>query len=139
LIKGPFLFLAVLLAGTVVCQIFLPLAVLVGYPALVLIGLWYTTRWLAGRLERPSEIVAVWIAYLGLILTLQGILLCFDTALAGQSPTAEQKRFGTWLAYLGGAIAILAVILAYAIDLRLRRKSAHGKATKPTALDEWMN
>jgi hypothetical protein len=134
-VKGPFLFLALLLIGTVVCPLFLPLAILLGFPVLFFIGLWYAGRWLTGRLERPAEVVAVWAAYLGLILTIQGILLCADTALAGASPSAEQKRFGTGLAYLGGAVAVASVVAAYALDLR--RRAAHKKAVKPGMIDDW--
>jgi hypothetical protein len=134
-VKGPFLFLALLLLGTVVCPIFLPLAVLLGYPVLVGIGLWYLGRSLLGRLETPAEVMAVWSAYLGLILTIQGILLCADTALAGAPPSAEQKRFGTGLAYLGGAVAVASVVAAYALDLR--RRTAHKKAVKQATLDDW--
>jgi hypothetical protein len=134
-VKGPFVFLAILLLGTLVCPIALPLAILLGYPALVFIGLWYAGRALAGRLERPAEVIAVWVAYLGLILTLNGIILCTDTALAGTSPSLEQKRFGIWFAYLGGAVAVTAVVAAYTLDWR--RRAAHKQAVKPTLLDDW--
>jgi len=75
----------------------------------------------------------VWAAYLGLILILHGIVICFDSALAG-TPTIEQKRFGNRLAYVGGAVAGVAVVFAYAIDLRQR--AVKMEAVKPNPLDD---
>ena len=58
--------------------------------------------------------------YLGLIVLLHGILIGFDTALAGAPPTDAEKRFGRRVAYAGGAIAAFFVVIAYAIELRIR-------------------
>jgi hypothetical protein len=132
--RGPFLFLALLLLGCVVCPIFLPLAVLGGYPALLAIGTWSILRGIFGRLDRPAASAAIWMIYLGLIVTIHGILLCFDTALAGAPPTAEEKRFGTMLAYLGGSLAGASAVVAYVVDRKPCIKKLD--ARKPAPLDE---
>ncbi|MEW4571134.1 hypothetical protein AB1L88_24960 [Tautonia sp. JC769] len=136
MLRWPFRILAGVLVLTTVCPILLPLALLIGYPSLVVIGLGYAVLGATGRLERPAEVAAVWAAYLGLFLTLQGIVICFDTALAGAPPTAGEKRFGTRLAYLGGGIAGVSALLAYGIDLRHRADGT--KSPDETPLDnEW--
>jgi hypothetical protein len=106
----------------------------IGYPWLIVIAATSAARWNAGRLDRPGQVAAVWATYLGLILVLHGIVICFDTALAGASPTAAEKRFGTWLAYLGGAVAGVGAATAYAIDLR--RRSRKKETAKPLRLDD---
>jgi hypothetical protein len=119
-LKGAFLPFGIFLLATTVCLVFLPFAILIGYPWLIGIGFWYAGLWYAGRVVRPAQVAAVWVAYLGLILILHGILLGFDTALAGAPPTAEEKRFGRMVAYLGGAIAGVSVVAAYATEIWLR-------------------
>jgi hypothetical protein len=126
--------LGLFLLVTAVYTILLPLAILIGYPWLIAIGVWHAGRWFAGRLERPAQTAAVWVAYLGLILILHGIVLCFDTALAGTSPTMEQKQFGTRLAYSGGAVTALAVIVAYSLEFTGRTYTKH--SGKPDLLDD---
>ncbi|WP_165247267.1 hypothetical protein [Paludisphaera soli] len=94
MLRGPFGCLGAFLIGVTLTVVFLPLAFLVGYPALAALGLWYLARGVLGRLERPGEVASIWTAYLGLILILHGIVLGFDTPLAGAPPTPEEKRFG---------------------------------------------
>jgi hypothetical protein len=136
MLRGPFRILGGVLVATILCPILLPLAILIGYPSLVIIGIGYAIHGFAGRLDRPAGVATVWAAYLGLFLILHGIVICFDTALAGAPPTAEEKRFGTRLAYLGGGIAGVSVLLAYLLDVRHRAKGKQGR--KDTSLDnEW--
>ncbi|MFO0890644.1 MAG: hypothetical protein U0790_16055 [Isosphaeraceae bacterium] len=78
--RGPFVLLGALLVSIIVMPILLPLAVLLGYPLLLIIGGVIFARWLAGHQERPGEMAAVWAAYLGLIVTLHGIILAADPA-----------------------------------------------------------
>jgi hypothetical protein len=132
--RGPFLPLACFLGATAVCTIFLPFALLFGYPWLIGIAIWYTGRWMLGRLEKPAEVAAIWTAYLGLILILHGAVISFDTALAGTPPTAAQKRFGNRLAYVGAAIALTSIIVAYTVDLR--RRIMARRAAKSAPLDD---
>ncbi len=105
-----------------------------GIPWLIGIGIWYALHSIDGRLERPAQVAAVWANYLGLILILHGIFICFDTPLAGAHPTIAQKRIGNRLAHLGGAIALVSVILAYAVDLR--RRGVAKRAAKAAPLDD---
>lgn len=126
--RGPFACMALLLLGSTVTLIFLPLAVILGYPTLLAIALYYFGRWVVGRLADPVGVAAIWAVYLGLVVCLHGILICFDTALAGAPPTPEEKRFGTNLAYVGGALAVAAVISAYALE-------AGGRHAKPKTAD----
>jgi len=114
--RGSFGILAALLLATVACPIFLPLAPLLGYPALLVIAVGSALSWYRGRLDRAGQVASIWALYLGLILVLHGIVLCADTALAGDPPTAAQKRFGTGLAYLGGSLAATAAVAAYALE-----------------------
>ncbi|MFO0952694.1 MAG: hypothetical protein U0835_16410 [Isosphaeraceae bacterium] len=133
MLRGPFAMMAVLIVGVVTCPIGLPLAVLLGFPMLLGIAVWYVSMALKGRrVDRPLQIVAVWSAYLGLILTLQGIMLAMDTALAGAPPSEEEKRFGRMVAYSGGTLAGAAVVAAYALEWRYR---SAGKP-KAAAIDE---
>jgi hypothetical protein len=118
--RGAFLPLAVTLVVTAGSLILLPLAILLGYPWLFGIGIWYAGMWYAGRVAKPAQVAAVWVTYLGLIIILHGIVIGFDTALAGAPPSEEQKRFGRKLAYAGGVIAAVSVVAAYAIELRSR-------------------
>jgi hypothetical protein len=102
----------VLLLATVLCPIFLPVALFLGYPALLVIGAVVVFQWFTGTLERAGQVGCVWLMYLGLIVILHGVVICADTALAGAPPTAEQKRFGNGLAYLGAALAGASAVAA---------------------------
>lgn len=133
--RGPFVLLALLFLVTLVMPLFLPIIVLFGYPMLAGIGLWLIARGLVGRLERPAEMAAVWMTYLGLILAVHGILIAADISLKGAPPSEEEKGFGYRLAYAGGTLAGLSVVAAYGLDLRNRRVT---KAVKPGPLDDLM-
>jgi len=96
----------------------LPLAIFVGYPALLLIGLESLLRWLNGELKGPGRRASLWAIYLGFVLILHGITICFDTPLAGGSPSDEQKRIGNGLAYLGAAMAGVSAVVSFVLDPR---------------------
>ena len=118
-LKGAFAPLGMFLLAATISIAFLPLTILIGFPWLVGIGIWYAGLWWAGRVERPGEMAAVWVTYLSFILVLYGILIGFDaSALAGA--TQAEKRFGRKVAYVGAAIAGAAVVTAYALDVRRR-------------------
>ena len=63
--------------------------------------------------------------YLGIIITLHGILLGWDSSLGGAPPSAEMKRLSTWVSYMGGGIAILSILASYFF---LPSKNAHKDA-----------
>lgn len=134
MLKGHFLPLATFLLATVICPFFLPLAMLFGYPWLIVIGVVQGRRWYAGHLQKPAQVTAVWVAYLGLILILHGIAICFDTPLKGAPPTEEEKRLGTGLSYLGGVVSTVSVVVAYVLDLL--RPSVRGIKGKAAPLDD---
>ncbi len=111
--QQPFKGLAIFLIATILCPICLPLAVLVGYPALLMVGVACLVRWRQGELKTPAQAVSLCAMYLGFVMILHGVVVCTDTPLAGSPPSAEEKRFGTGLAYLGAAIAGGSAIAAY--------------------------
>lgn len=116
MLQRPFVYLGALLLATVLCPIFLPLAVLLGYPALLVIGTGFVFKWLNGGLKRPGQMASLWATYLGFVLILHGVVICFDTALAGAPPTAAEKRFGNNLAYLGAVVAGTSAVSSYLLD-----------------------
>lgn len=118
MVRGPFAFLAVVLTVGVGTVVLMPVAVLLGYPGLVLAGVWAAREWAAGRLDRPAGTAAVWATYLGLVLAVHGLVLGADTALAGAPPSDEQRRAGARLAWTGGALAGAAAVAAYAAGRR---------------------
>jgi hypothetical protein len=132
--QGAFKPFGIFLIVVAVSIMLLPLAVLIGYPWLLGIGVWYAGCWFAGRVPRPAQLATVWVAYLGLILVLHGILIGFDTALAGEPPSPEAKRFGRRLAYLGGGIAAVSAVAAYALERRHGSKAANSKKDVPPDL-----
>lgn len=134
MLQRPVVVLVALLLAMLACPIFLPLAPLLGYPALFVRGasLWF--RWSVGTLKRPGQVGSVWAMFLGFVMILHGIVLCFDTSLAGAPPTAEAKRFGNRLAYLGAAVAGTAAVAAYALEPG-RWRTREGIA-KPDPLDD---
>ena len=89
--RPSFVVLGMLLLATVACPLSLPLAPLLGYPALVVIAVRLTLEWLEGRLERPAQAASTWGVYLGLVLILHGVLIGFDTALAGAPRTPARS------------------------------------------------
>jgi hypothetical protein len=74
------------------------------------------------------------LTYLGLVVVLHGILIGFDTALAGEPPTPETKRFGRTGAFLGAALAAISVVAAYALEWRHRSIAAKLKKGVPLDL-----
>ena len=52
--KGPFAVLEAFLLWTVLCTVFLPSAVFIGYPWPLALGVWYAARWLGGHLRQRA-------------------------------------------------------------------------------------
>src|SRR5262245_38798705 len=127
MLQRPFVLLAVLLLATLVCPISLPLAPLLGYPGLLVIGCGLLGKALNGELERPGQKAFIWMTYLGLVLILHGVVLCSDTALAGAPPGAGQKRIGQGLAYAGAGLAGIGAIVAFLLDPGRRREVVDGR------------
>jgi hypothetical protein len=118
------LFLAFL--GFIATIIFLPLVLLVGYPVLLIIAVFFLPRWflLEGRglfSRRLAQLVCYWTICFGLVVMTQGILIAMDSALKGPPPTPEEKRQGRTIAYSGAGISALAAVGAYVFQPWNRR------------------
>ncbi len=131
--QRPFRHLAVFLVATILSQIFLPLAVFIGYPWLLIIGVALLLKSLKGEIKSPGQTAFLWAIYLGFVMILHGVTICSDSALAGAPPSEEQKRFGNGLAYLGAAIAGISAIAAYLLELARRAARSGGV---PAAIDD---
>lgn len=112
MLKQPFLFLAIVLIVTS-ATFFMPLGVLFGYVFLASTGVLFCIRCCRGIPAKAPGYVSIWMTYLGIILTLHGILLGWDSSLGGAPPSAEMKRLSTWVSYTGGGIAILSILASY--------------------------
>ena len=112
MLKQPFLFLAIVLIVTS-ATLFMPLGVLFGYVFLASTGVLFCIRCCRGIPVKAPGYVSIWMTYLGIIITLHGILLGWDSSLGGAPPSAEMKRLSTWVSYTGGGIAILSILAAY--------------------------
>lgn len=112
MLKQPFLFLAIVLIVTS-ATLFMPLGVLFGYIFLASTGVLFCIRCCRGIPANASEYLSIWMTYLGIIITLHGILLGWDSSLGGAPPNAQMKRLSTWVSYTGGGIAILSILAAY--------------------------
>jgi hypothetical protein len=100
---------------------FWPLIPLLGYPTLLVIALVFLADWFVVRgrgllSRRLAQLVSFWVICLGLVLIMQGVMICMDTALKGAPPTPEEKRLGKMIAYVGTGLAGLAAIGAYAFQ-----------------------
>jgi len=111
-LKRPFSFLAIVLIVTS-ATLFIPLGVLFGYIFLASTGVLFCIRCCRGIPAKALGYVSIWMTYLGIIITLHGILLGWDSSLGGAPPSAEMKRLSTWVSYTGGGIAILSILAAY--------------------------
>ena len=112
MLKQPFLLLAIVLIVTS-ATFFMPLGVLFGYIFLAINGVLFCIRCCRGIPAKARGYVSIWMTYFGIIITLHGILLGWDTSLGGAPPSAEMKRLSTWVSYTGAVIAILSILAAY--------------------------
>ncbi|MEC7409830.1 MAG: hypothetical protein VYB72_13505 [Planctomycetota bacterium] len=112
MLKRPFSFLAIVLIVSS-ATFFMPLGVLFGYVFLASTGVLFCIRCCRGIPAKAPGYVSIWMTYLGIIITLHGILLGWDSSLGGAPPSAEMKRLSTWVSYIGGGIAILSILAAY--------------------------
>jgi hypothetical protein len=129
----PLVLVVLLLAllGFIATIIFLPFVLLVGYPVLLMIAVFFLPRWflLEGRgllSRRLAQLVCYWAICFGLIVMTQGILIAMDSALKGPPPTPEEKRQGRMIAYTGAGISGLAAVGAYVIQPWNRRSRKAG-------------
>ncbi len=106
MLARPFSFLAIVLIVTS-ATFFMPLGVLFGYIFLVITGVLFRIRCCRGIPAKAPRYVSIWMTYFGIIITLHGILLGWDSSLGGAPPSAQMKRLSTWVSYTGGGIAIL--------------------------------
>jgi hypothetical protein len=99
---------------------FWPLIVLLGYPVLLISAIVFPLYWFVGLRRgvsrRLCQLAAYWVLGLGIVLTVHGIIMSMDTALAGAPPTEQEKQFGRRVASTGGGLAVLAAFGAYALD-----------------------
>ena len=92
---------------------FFPLGVLFGYIFLAITGVLFCIRCDRNIPAKASGYVSIWMTYLGIIITLYGILLGWDSSLGGAPPSAEMKRLSMWVSYMAGGIAFLSILAAY--------------------------
>ena len=113
--RRPLFYVVALSLGAVVCPIFLPLVVFLGYPVLLIGAAGLIVKSREGEIQRPSQPVCFLVMFLGLVMILHGIAICWDSSLGG-SPSEEDKRFGNWVAYLGAGVAGISAGAAYFLD-----------------------
>ena len=90
----------------------MPLGVLFGYIFLAITGVLFCIRCCREIPAEASGYVSIWMTYLGIIITLHGILLGWDSSLGGAPPSAGLKRLSAWVSYMGGGIAFLSILAA---------------------------
>lgn len=78
MLKQPFSLLAIVLIVTS-ATLFMPLGVLFGYIFLAITGVLFCIRCCRGIPAKALGYVSIWMTYLGIILTLHGILLGWDS------------------------------------------------------------
>ena len=129
MLKRPFSFLAFVLFFTSATVAFIPLGVLFGYIFLAITGVLFCIRCCRDIPADVSGYVSIWMTYLGIIITLHGMLLGWDSSLGGAPPSAEMKRLSAWVSYIGGGITLLSIVAAYFLA---RSKDASKDSTSPS-------
>ena len=85
MLKRPFSFLAFVLFVTSATVAFIPLGVVFGYIFLTINGVLFCIRCCRDITTAALGYVSIWMTYLGIIITLHGMLIGWDSSLGGSS------------------------------------------------------